>query len=273
MKEKKLKKEEEMSFWEHLDALRSTLFKSIIAIVLMAIVAFFFKTFLMEVVIFGPKEPTFITNELFCQLGRFVLGNDKLCINQIDINMINLEMAGQFRLHILITMIAGIIIAMPYLLIQFWNFIKPALTSKEQRGSSGFVIVTNFLFLLGVSFGYFLIVPLALNFLTTYELSSNLENQFRIGSYIKMIVSISLSTGLVFELPVVIYFLAKVGIVDKALLKKYRKHAILVFFVLSAIITPPDIFSQFLVALPLMGLYEISIGIAGRVAKKRIPEL
>ena len=267
------KTETDMSFWDHLNVMRSALFRSAIVVVLFTIVAFFFKGFLMDTVIFGPKEPEFITNRLFCQLGQLVVGSDVLCINQVPIKMVITDIPEKFRLHLVITFVAGIILSMPYLLFEFWKFLKPALTDKEKKGSSGFVLITNFLFLTGVAFGYFLIIPLAFNFLTTYNLSSELQDLFKVGSYIKLVVSVSLSTGLVFELPVIIFFLTKVGIVDTAILKKYRRHAIVVFFVLASIITPPDVFSQFLVAVPMMGLYEISIVVAKRIEKKEIPEL
>ena len=173
----------------------------------------------------------------------------------------------------LITIVAGIILAMPYILNELWRFVKPALTPKEKKGIRGFVFVTNFLFLLGIAFGYFIIVPLAINFLVNYTLSDNIGNVIRLGSYIRTVVMISLSTGIVFELPVLIYFLAKIGVVTTKLLKTYRKHAYVAFFILAAILTPPDIISQFLVAAPLIGLYEISIRITKRIEKKKVMDL
>ncbi len=262
----------ELTFWDHLDVLRFALMRSTIVIFALAIIAFYFTDFIYSVVILGPKTPDFITNTLFCQLGDFI-HVDSLCINQVDFKLNNFEMAGQFRSNLLISIVVGLVAGMPYLLTEFWLFIKPALTISERKGIRGFVFITSFLFTVGVSFGYFLISPLAINFLATWSLSPDIENTLRLGSYISMIVMISLSTGIVFQLPVLIYFLAKMGIVTVAFLKSYRKHAIVVFFILSAIITPPDMFSQFLVAFPLLLLYEISIKIAKRVESKRVAEL
>jgi len=196
-----------------------------------------------------------------------------LCINQQDVDLNNFEMAGQFTSNLLIVTVAGLIIAMPYILTEMWLFIRPALTLKERKGTSGFVFVTTVLFLIGISFGYFIVTPLAVNFLLNWSISPDIHNTIRLGSYIRTVVMTSLSAGLVFELPVVIYFLARAGLVTKILLREYRKHAIVAFFILSAVITPPDMISQFLVALPLIGLYEISIIITGRVERKRVKEL
>ncbi len=262
----------DMSFWDHLDVLRFALMRSFAVIFILAIVGFYFTDFIYSEIILGPKSADFITNKMFCQLGHFI-GTESLCINQGTFQLNNFEMAGQFRSNLLIVLVAGIIVGMPYILTEIWYFVRPALSIKERKGVRGFVFVTNFLFITGISFGYFLIAPLAINFLVTWTLSPDIENTLRLGSYISMVVMISLSTGIVFQLPVLIYFLARMGIVTPALLKTFRKHAIVAFFLLSAIITPPDIFSQFLVALPLIFLYEISIKIAKRVEKQRIKEL
>lgn len=262
----------EMTFWDHLDVLRFALMRSFAVVFILAIVAFYFTDFVYSDVILGPKNPDFISNILFCKFGHLV-NIDSLCINQIDFKLNNLEMAGQFRNNLLISLIAGLVVAMPYILTEIWLFIKPALTPKERKGVSGFVFVTTMLFMIGVSFGYFIIAPLAVNFLATWTISADIQNTFRLGSYISMVVMLALSTGLVFQLPVLIYFLARMGIVTPQLLKTYRKHAIVAVFILSAMITPPDVFSQILVAFPLILLYEISIRIAKRVERKKVKEL
>jgi len=266
------KQQKELSFWDHLDVLRFTLMRSVIAVIIIAIGAFYFTSFIYDVVILGPKNPNFISNRLFCQLSEIV-NISSLCINQQVVDLNNFEMAGQFTSNLLIVSVAGLIIAMPYILTEMWLFIRPALTLKERKGTRGFVFVTTLLFLIGISFGYFIVTPLAVNFLLNWSISPDIHNTIRLGSYIRTVVMTSLSAGIVFELPVVIYFLARAGIVTKALLREYRKHAIVAFFVLSAIITPPDMISQFLVAMPLIGLYEVSIIITGRVEKKRVQEL
>jgi sec-independent protein translocase protein TatC len=264
--------EKEMGFWDHLEVLRYTIMRSAIAVVVLAIVAFFFKDFIYDVIILGPKNADFISNRWFCEFGH-LMNTEGLCINQKDFPIANFELAGQFRNHMFITLVAGFIIAMPYVLTELWWFIRPALTPKEREGVRGFVFVSNFLFMLGVAFGYLIIVPLAINFLANYLLSEDIENVIRLGSYIRTVVTISLSTGIVFELPIIIYFLARMGIVTPKVLKTYRKHALVSFFILAAILTPPDVISQILVAFPLILLYEISIRIAKNVEKKRIKEM
>jgi len=266
------KKKEELTFWDHLDVLRFALMRSVIAIIILAIGAFYFTSFIYDTVILGPMSPDFISNRLFCQLSKAV-NIASLCINQKAVALNNFEMAGQFTSNLLIVFVAGLIIAMPYVLTELWLFVRPALTLKERKGTRGFVVVTTFLFLLGISFGYFIVTPLAVNFLLNWSISPEIHNTIRLGSYIRTVVMTSLSAGLVFELPVIIYFLAKAGIVTKSLLKEYRKHAVVGFFILAAVITPPDMISQFLVAIPLISLYEVSIIITGRVERKQINDL
>ncbi len=262
----------ELTFWDHLEVLRFALMRSVIAIIILAIVGFYFTSFIYDTVILGPKNPDFISNRLFCKLSHAV-NISSLCINQQEVRLNNFEMAGQFTNNLLIVFVAGLIAAMPYVLTELWLFVRPALTPKERKGTRGFVLITTLLFLIGVSFGYFIVTPLAVNFLLNWSLSPDIQNTIRLGSYIRTVLMTSLSAGLVFELPVIIYFLAKAGIVTKRVLKEYRKHAIVIFFVLAAIITPPDMISQFLVAIPLIALYEISIVITGRVERNRVEEL
>jgi sec-independent protein translocase protein TatC len=262
----------EMSFWDHLDVLRFALMRSFAVIIVFAFLAFYFTDFVYNIIILGPKNPDFISNRLFCQLGD-LLSVSGLCINQTNFKLNNFEMGGQFRNNMMISLIAGLVIAMPYLLTELWVFIRPALTIKERKGVRGFVFITTFLFLLGISFGYFIITPLSIDFLSNWTLSPDIENTIKLDSYISMVVMIALSTGLVFQLPVLIYFLAKMGIVTPKFLKQYRKHAVVIIFILAAIITPPDVFSQFLVSFPLLLLYEISIMVARRVEKKAVKDL
>ena len=264
--------DEELSFWDHLEVLRFALMRSIIAIIIIAGVAFYYTGFIYNTVILGPKNPDFITNRLFCELSQKV-DIASLCINQQEVKLNNFEMAGQFTSNLLIVFVAGLIMAMPYVLTELWLFVRPALTPSERKGTRGFVFVTSLLFTIGIAFGYFIVAPLAVNFLLNWTLSPDIQNTIRLGSYIRTVVMTSLSAGLVFELPVVIYFLAKAGLVTQQFLKEYRKHAIVAFFILSAVITPPDMISQFLVALPLIALYEISIFITGRVERNRVDDL
>lgn len=257
---------EEMSFWGHLDALRGHLFRSAIAIVVVAIVAFLNREFIFDSIILAPKNPDFITNRLLCQLGEWV-NIPALCLGNIELKIININLSGQFTTHMYISMFAGLIIAAPYVIWEIWRFIRPALYDNERRHSRGAVIIMSLLFLLGVLFSYYLIVPLTLNFFGTYQVSDSVNNQIALSSYISTVVSVTFSLGVVFELPVFIYFLAKVGIITDTFLKKNRKYMLVILLIISAIITPPDIISQILVCIPLYGLYELSIIVARRAGK------
>jgi sec-independent protein translocase protein TatC len=260
--------EKEMSFLEHLEELRWHIIRSILAIVIFMILAFIFKNYIFGAVILGPKNPNFITNRLLCQLGE-LLNTAALCINTKPLNLINIKMSGQLTTHITISMVAGLILAFPVILWEFWNFFQPALKPHEARYARGAVVAASLLFFVGVLFGFFLLAPLSIHFLSSYEIDAQVVNQINIRSYIGTLTSICLATGLVFELPIVAFFLTKIGIITPAFMRKYRKHAIVIIFILSAIITPPDVFSQTLVAIPLLILYEISILISARVMKQK----
>lgn len=259
--------EKEMSFWDHLTELRGTFVRSIIAIVIIAIVAFLNKDFVFNDVILAVKESDFITNRLLCTLGQ-LLGIEYFCVKDHALEIININMSGQFMTHMYISFVAGLIVAAPYIIYEFWRFIKPALYDDERKSSSSAVVVSSFLFFSGVLFSYFLIVPLTLNFFGSYHVSEMVKNQISLSSYISTVVTVTLSIGLVFELPIVIYFLTKIGIVNIAFLKRNRKYTLVIILILSAIITPPDVFSQVLVTVPLMVLYEFSILLAKRAEKK-----
>jgi sec-independent protein translocase protein TatC len=181
-------------------------------------------------------------------------------------------MAGQITTHITVALVAGVILAFPYILWEFWKFFRPALHANEKQHARGAVLISSMLFFLGVLFGYFALAPLSIHFLTTYEVSPDVVNQINIRSYIGTLTSICLATGIIFELPIITFFLTKVGIITPSFLKKYRRHAILVIVILAAIITPPDVFSQLLVCFPLLALYEVGIVISKRVMKQKEKE-
>lgn len=264
--------QKEMSFWEHLEELRWHIVRSVVAIIILGIVAFLNREIIFDEIILAPKDSDFITNRLLCQLADY-LSVSALCMDDLSLKVINLKMSGQFLTHMYISIIAGIIVGFPYLVWEIWSFVKPALKSKEKKYSGGAVAVCSILFLTGVLFSYFLIVPLTLHFLGTYQVSEFVKNQIALGSYISTVVSVSFAVGLVFELPVFVYFLTKVGIITPAFMKKNRKYMLIIILVLSAIITPPDIFSQVMVCIPLLLLYEFSIRISKRVYLKRQSEL
>ena len=223
----------------------------------------------MDKILFAPNYPAFITNRAFAWVAQKFNSPD-MAINTKPISIINYDMAGQFSTHLSIAMIGGIIIAIPYIFWEFWRFIKPALYEKERKHATGAVFYSTLLFMLGVLFGYYIIVPLSTHFFGSYRVSEEVVNQINLNSYISSVTTIILGSGVVFELPIVIYFLAKVGLVSSGFLINYRKHAYIVLLLLAAIITPPDVFSMLMVSCPLIILYELGVILAKGIEKKRI---
>lgn len=260
----------EMSFMGHIEALRWHLIRSVIVIISVAGVAFCYKEFIFDTLILGPKNPDFWTYQTMCNLAqRYNLG-DQWCITSIGFKIMNTEMAGQFNTHIFISVMAGIIVGFPYLAWELWRFVKPALHTKEKKGFSGVVFFSSLLFIMGVLFGYYIIVPMSVNFLGTYTISAEILNQVSLDSYISTVATLTLGAGAVFELPVVIYFMSKMGIMTPSFMRTYQRYAVVIILLIAAIITPtPDIPTQMMVAFPLFILYEISIFISGMVERKR----
>jgi sec-independent protein translocase protein TatC len=259
----------EMTFWEHLDELRGTLWKILIAIVVTSIAAFIFKDMLFDDIILAPKSKTFITYRVFCKLGEW-LSMPSLCIDPSQFQLININLAGQFTSHMNISLVAGLIVALPYVLWELWRFVKPGLNAQEVKSSRGAVSVITVLFLLGVLFSYFIVAPLMINFLGGYTVSASVSNQISLTSYVSSITLMTLLMGLLFELPVLILFLTKIGIVTPKYLRKYRKHTLIGILVIAGIITPsPDIFSQMIVAIPLYALFELSLVISSRMYRNK----
>lgn len=257
-----------MSFWEHLESLRWHFIRIIIVVIILAIVAYIFSDFIFDHIILAPKNSNFLTNEFFCWLGGKV-NVDYLCINSTPVRIINTEMSGQFTISIYISIIAGVIMSIPYILWEIWRFVKPALTKKERRYSSSFVYITSVLFLIGLVFGYYIIVPLTVNFFVTYQVSNDVQNYIALNSYISTVSTLCFSTGLVFLFPILVFFLTKIGIMKPSLLTKNRKYIIVIILIIAAIITPPDVFSQTMVAIPMYALYELSIYVSKFVYRKR----
>lgn len=267
--------EEEMSFLDHLEQLRWHIIRSSVAIVVLGVVAFINKKFVFDGIILGPKNSDFLTFRFLCKASAKLnewmpnlVGVDTLCIGQNMPKLQNINMAGQFTSHIMTSIVVGLIVAFPYVFWEIWRFISPGLKDGERNNARGAVLIVSTLFFVGVLFGYFIISPLSVNFFLTYSVSEVVQNMPTLGTYVSTVTTVVLACGFVFQLPVVVMVLTKLGIVSPLVLRKFRKHAFVGSLVLSAIITPPDIFSQFLVTLPLMVLYEISIFISGRIAKK-----
>lgn len=268
-KNKQKKSEQaEMSFLEHLEALRWHIIRSILSVVVFGTLAYIYSDFIWNSIILAPKSNDFWTSRMLIKLSHY-FGIESQGLNKHPLQLINFSLTGQFNVDVWTAIIAGFIIAFPYVVYQFWSFIKPALYENERKHASGAVMVMSGLFLVGVLFGYYFIVPFSLDWLGSYSISDKVVNQINILSYVSSVTSIVIAGGVAFELPVVIYFLSKVGLLSPRFLKKYRRHAYVVILIIGAIITPPDVLSQLIVSIPMIFLYEISIFISARVTKAR----
>ena len=257
-----------MSFLDHLEALRFHLLRSIAAILILTVAAFLAKDIVFGIIILGPSKVDFITYRLLCELSNF-LGISALCIDELPFTIQSRQMTGQFTMHMTSSFVVGFIVAFPYVFWEIWRFISPGLYDKEMNAAKGAVIFVSFLFLTGAAFGYYILSPLSINFLANYQLDPTILNEFDITSYVTTLTMLVLASAIMFQLPVVIYFLSMSGLVTSKMLKEYRKHSIVIILIVSAIITPPDVFSQLLIAMPILVLYEVGIGIAKRLEKKR----
>lgn len=264
--------EKEMSFWDHLTELRKRLFRMILAWVVMSVVAFANSRFIFDKILLAPKDTSFITYKWLCQLGELI-HVDNLCLPPMSLTIINLNLSGQFMTDMTVSMFAGLILASPFIIYQLWQFVMPALYITERHYARRSVFIMSFLFIVGVLFSYYFMVPWTLNFLGTYQVSTMVANQISLSSYISTVTSTILSVGVVFELPVVVYVLSKIGIITPGFLKKNRKYAFVIILIVAAIITPPDVFSQMIVTIPLFSLYEVSILVSKRVSPAPDPDL
>lgn len=267
-KTKKYSPEKEMSFLDHLEELRWHLVKSTAAVMILAVIAFVFKDIIFDVILFGPKKADFPTYKLLCRSAQ-AMGFDSFCFTELPFRIQSRTMAGQFSAHLWTSITAGFILAFPYVIYQFWKFVSPGLHSNERKNARGFILVASLLFFMGVLFGYYVVTPLSINFLGTYQVSEQVFNDFDLSSYIGLVRACALSSGLIFQLPIIIFFLTKIGLVTPQFLRKYRKYALIIVLIVSAVITPPDIASQVIVAIPVLILYEVSILISARIVKKQ----
>jgi sec-independent protein translocase protein TatC len=275
MAKKVVKSPDEMSFLDHLEELRWHLIRSTLAVVIIGSIAFLMKGFIFDTIIFGPRNMDFPTYRFFCnianwlnQIQSFTEIDSSFCADEFPFTIQSREMGGQFSAHIWTSIWAGFIIGFPYVLYEMWKFISPGLHANERKNSRGFILIASFLFFIGVLFGYYIVAPLSINFLGSYVVSDSVLNEFDLDSYIGTLKISVLACGLLFELPIIIFFLTKVGLVTPELMKKYRKIALVVVLILSAVITPPDVTSQIIVAIPVIFLYQISIYISAMVLRK-----
>ena len=263
-----VKNPDEMSFLDHLEELRWHLIRSVVAIVLVGCVAFTMRSFIFDTILFGPKNLDFPTYRFFCTIATFFSMTSEFCGDTLPFTIQSRLMAGQFSAHIWTSIWTGFIVAFPYVLWELWRFISPGLHKNERKHSRGFILVASALFFMGVLFGYYVVAPLSINFLGTYQVSQEVLNEIDLGSYVATVRASVIACGIMFELPIIIYFLTKVGLVTPEILKKYRKIALVVVLILSAVITPPDVTSQVVVSIPVLILYQISIYISKWVVKR-----
>ena len=259
----------EMSFLDHLEELRWLLVRSCAAICIGGCVAFAFSQFIFDEIIFAPTRGNFITYRIFCDLANKYDLDKSFCIDKLPFEIQSRSMDGQFSTDIWTAITAGFILAAPFMLWEIWKFISPALYDKEKKYAVAFIVSTSLLFFLGVIFGHYLITPLSLNFLGNYKISEVVKNDIDLDSYLSLIKTTAISCGLVFELPIIMYFLSKLGLVSAGFLRKYRRYAYVIILIIAAIVTPPDVVSQMIVTIPIAILFETSIFIAARIDKNK----
>ncbi|MEM9819858.1 MAG: twin-arginine translocase subunit TatC [Bacteroidota bacterium] len=253
--------EGEMTFLEHLEELRWHLVRAVVSILIFAIAVFVSGEFFFEKVIMAPKEKSFATYQFICGLS------EKLCFYPPQFDLTTIQLGEQFFVHMKVAFFAGLIFAFPYIFWEIWRFIKPGLYPAERKAARGMVFICSTLFIMGILFGYYIIAPFAITFLANYDMGA--VNTTTLSSYVNSMTMFTLPTGLVFELPIIVYFLSKVGLIGPQFMRTYRRHAFIVILILAAIITPPDVVTQFLIGIPLFILYEVSIVISARVVKNK----
>ena len=262
-------KQREMSFLQHLEELRWHLVRSAASIFLLGLLFFIFAEEVYNNFLLAHIQPNFITYQLFCDFFNiFNVDSDFCNISFANNKLQSIEVTSQLMNSIWTSFILGIIVSFPYILWEFWRFIIPGLHENEVKKSKGFIFVASILFFIGVAFSFYVIAPISINFLYNYQITDTIENNFTLESHIGLVTNMLLGISILFELPVIIYFLAKAGLITPEFLKKYRRHALCLVLILAAIITPPDVASQIIVAIPVLFLYEISIKVAALVIKR-----
>jgi len=252
---------EEMGFLDHLEELRWHVIRAGIAVSVFAIIALIFQHEVFEYIVYAPKKPDFITYKIFCAIS------EATCFSPPELPLITRELGEQFFMGITVSLYIGVIASFPYIFYEFWKFIKPGLYETEVKVANRLIGATSFLFILGVAFGYYIIAPFAISFLGSYSVGTEAVNSPTLSSYVSYLTMFTIPVGLAFELPIVVYFLARIGLIGPQIMKKYRREAFLVIFIIAAIITPPDALTQILVGIPMYILYEISITVAAKVVK------
>jgi sec-independent protein translocase protein TatC len=263
---------DEMSFLGHLEELRWHVIRAAGSILVFAIIAFVFIEEIYHYIIIAPSKPDFWTYRMLCILADKV-NYEELCIKSLNFSLQTIGMGDQFTMSMTSSVIAGLVFAFPYAFWEIWRFIKPGLKPNERKSARGAVFYVSFLFFAGVLFGYFVVTPLAINFLANFTLDEAIKNEFSLASYISLVATLTLACGIAFQLPIVVYVLSRVGILTPAFMREYRKHSMIVILIIAAVITPsPDIYSQILVAIPLFMLFEISILVSAKVQREKLQE-
>jgi len=257
----------EMSFLDHLEELRMHIMRSLMAITVAAIVIFIFKDWVFETVIFGPSRKDFISYKVFCAISQWLGAGKALCMEPPAFKMQAVGFGESFVTTLRVAFMGGIVVGFPFIINEFWKFIRPGLYDNERKAAGGMVFICSVLFLIGVMFGYFILAPFATNFLIGYTIPG-VENVPTLISTLNYMIMFILPAGLVFELPVVVYFLSRIGLVTPNDMRQYRRHAFVVILIVAAIITPPDVVTQTLLGIPLYGLYELSIFVSARVQRQ-----
>jgi sec-independent protein translocase protein TatC len=264
-----MSEEKEMSFLDHLEELRWHIVRSLVAVMVFMIIAFFTTPWIFDHIIFAPAKASFATFQLLCRLGD-AIGIDGLCVHDFPFKIQSRYMTGQFTMQFTSALVIGLIVAFPYIIWELWRFVKPGLYNNERRVSRGAVAAVSFLFLTGVLFGYYVMCPMSIWFFSTYSISSVIQNEFDITSYVGTVVTLILGSGLLFQLPVIVYFLTQIGLLTPQFMRQYRKHAIIGILIIGAVVTPsPDPLSQMVISVPLYILFESSIFISAYVVRKK----
>ncbi len=257
-----------MNFLDHVEDLRWHIIRSAIAILVGAILIFIKVEWIFDRIIMGPAHSDFVSYKWFCALGRLLHYND-FCLGEIKMDFQNTAVTGQFMMSLSISLMLGFIIAFPYVLWELWKFIKPALKPVEIRMARGIVFWCSLLFFSGVLFSYFIVAPYTINFFGNYRLSPMVKNIITLDNYYDTMSNMILALGIVFELPILVYFLSRIGVLTPEFLRAKRRYAIVILFILAEVITPPDLFSCLLVFIPLYILFEVSVSISGRVVRAK----
>ncbi|NDK54906.1 twin-arginine translocase subunit TatC [Pontibacter fetidus] len=262
----------EMSFVDHLEELRWHLIRAVASIVVFSIIAFLAKDIVFHDIILAPARTDFLSYRLLCEFGQS-LGMDAFCIDEIGFTLQSRQMSGQLSMHMLVSGVIGLACAFPYAFWEIWRFVSPGLYQQERNNSRGAVFFVSVLFILGLLFGYFVVSPISINFLAGYQVDPSIVNEFDLNSYVSTLTTLCLSCALMFQMPVIVFFFTKAGLLSPEVMKLYRRHAIIVILVVGAIITPPDVVSQLLISIPLVMLYEASILVSRYIRKSDLKKL